>query len=143
MIKYNSLKLDNQLCFSLYALSREIIKLYKPLLDELKLTYTQYLVMLVLWEEEKTTVKHIGNKLHLDSGTLTPLLKKLEASELIKRYRSKEDDRIVNVELTKKGEDLQERAKGVPGKILCRMNIEEEKVNSLKKELDEVLEHLK
>ena len=143
MIKYNSLKLDNQLCFSLYALSREIIKLYKPLLDELKLTYTQYLVMLVLWEEEKTTVKHIGNKLHLDSGTLTPLLKKLEASELIKRYRSKEDDRIVNVELTKKGEELQERAKGVPAKILCRMNIEEEKVNSLKKELDEVLDRLK
>lgn len=143
MIKYDSLRLDNQLCFSLYALSREIIKLYKPLLDELNLTYTQYLVMLVLWEEEKTTVKHLGTRLHLDSGTLTPLLKKLEAMELIERYRSKKDDRVVIVELTEKGEELQDSAKGVPLKMLCSMNIKEEKVKSLKRELDEVLINLK
>jgi len=143
MIKYDSLKLDNQLCFSLYALSREIIKLYKPLLDELNLTYTQYLVMLVLWEEEKTTVKNLGTRLHLDSGTLTPLLKKLESMELIKKYRSKEDDRVVIVELTKSGAALQDSAKGVPGKVLCSMNMEEKKVKSLKIELDEMLNNLK
>ena len=143
MMKYESLKLDNQLCFSLYAVSREIIKLYKPLLDELNLTYTQYLVMLVLWEEEKTTVKNIGNRLHLDSGTLTPLLKKLEASELIRRHRSKEDDRVVNIEITNKGLELQDKAKKVPGKILCRLNIEEDKVVNLKKELDVLLNEIK
>lgn len=143
MIKYDNLRLDNQLCFSLYALSREIIKLYKPLLDELNLTYTQYLVMLVLWEDEKTTVKNLGTKLHLDSGTLTPLLKKLETMELIEKYRSKKDDRVVIVELTEKGEALQDRAKGVPGEMLCNMNIEEEKFKSIKRDLDEVLSHLK
>ncbi|MGG7059778.1 MarR family winged helix-turn-helix transcriptional regulator [Clostridium nigeriense] len=143
MIKYNNLKLDNQLCFSLYALSREIIKLYKPLLDELNLTYTQYLVMLVLWEEGKSTVKHLGNRLHLDSGTLTPLLKKLEAIGFIKKYRSEDDDRVVIAELTEEGEELQEKAKNIPSKILCSMNIEEEKVKKLKNELDEVLESLK
>ena len=143
MMKYESLKLDNQLCFSLYAVSREIIKLYKPLLDELNLTYTQYLVMLVLWEEEKTTVKNIGNRLHLDSGTLTPLLKKLEASELIRRHRSKEADRVVNIEITNKGLELQDKAKKVPGKILCRLNIEEDKVVNLKKELDVLLNEIK
>ncbi|MDU2159018.1 MarR family transcriptional regulator, partial [Clostridium sp.] len=82
MNEYNNLKLDNQICFSLYAVSREIIKLYKPILDKINLTYTQYIVMLVLWEERKATVKHLGNRLHLDSGTLTPLLKKLEGMEL-------------------------------------------------------------
>lgn len=143
MIKYNNLNLDNQLCFSLYALSREIIKLYKPILDELNLTYTQYLVMIVLWEEKKATVKHLGNRLHLDSGTLTPLLKKLEAIGFIKKYRSKEDDRVVIAELTEEGESLQEKAKNIPDKILCSMNIEEEKVKRLKQELDEVLENLK
>lgn len=143
MIKYDNLKLENQLCFSLYALSREIIKLYKPILDELKLTYTQYLVMLVLWEEGKATVKHLGNRLHLDSGTLTPLLKKLENAGFINRYRYVEDDRVVIAELTIKGEELQEKAKNIPGKILCSMNIEEEKVKKLKNELDEVLDNLK
>lgn len=143
MIKYNNLNLDNQLCFSLYALSREIIKLYKPILDDLNLTYTQYLVMIVLWEEKKATVKHLGNRLHLDSGTLTPLLKKLEAIGFIKKYRSKEDDRVVIAELTEEGESLQEKAKNIPDKILCSMNIEKEKVKRLKQELDEVLENLK
>ena len=143
MIKYNNLNLDNQLCFSLYALSREIIKLYKQILDDLYLTYTQYLVLIVLWEEKKATVKHLGNRLHLDSGTLTPLLKKLEAIGFIKKYRSKEDDRVVIAELTEEGESLQEKAKNIPDKILCSMNIEKEKVKRLKQELDEVLENLK
>lgn len=143
MNDYSNLKLDNQLCFSLYALSREIIKLYKPLLDELNLTYTQYIVMLVLWEENKASVKQIGNRLHLDSGTLTPLLKKLEAMELIKRYRDQSDDRVVIAELTEKGSSLKEKAKDIPNKVLCNINLTMEKALDLKRNLDELLKNLK
>lgn len=142
MDNYNNLKLDNQICFSLYAVSREIIKLYKPLLDEFNLTYTQYIVMLVLWEERKATVKHLGNRLHLDSGTLTPLLKKLEGMELIKRYRAEKDDRVVIAELTEKGSNLQEKAKDVPSKMMCNINISKEKAIELKRSLDELLKNL-
>ena len=95
MDKYDKLKLDNQLCFSLYALSREVIKLYNPLLDKYNLTYTQYIAMLVMWEEEKIIFKELGKRLHLDSGTLTPVIKKLESMELVTKYRNKEDDRVV------------------------------------------------
>lgn len=143
MSKYDNLKLDNQICFSLYAVSREIIKLYKPILNEVKLTYTQYLVMLVLWEENKATVKHLGNRLHLDSGTLTPLLKKLESMELIKKYRSKEDDRVVFAELTFKGRELQEKSKDIPNNVLCNMNFSEDKIKQLKEGIDELLFSLK
>lgn len=143
MRNYNHLKLDNQICFSLYAASREIIKLYKPLLDEFNLTYTQYIAMLVLWEEKKSTVKHLGNRLHLDSGTLTPLLKKLEAMDLIKRYRDEKDDRVVIAELTEKGEELQKKAQDVPSKMMCNINISMEKAIELKRNLDELLKTLK
>ncbi len=142
MTNYNHLKLDNQICFSLYAASREIIKLYKPLLDEFNLTYTQYIAMLVLWEEKKATVKHLGNRLHLDSGTLTPLLKKLEGMDLIKRYRDEKDDRVVIAELTEKGEELQKKAQDVPSKMMCNMNISIEKAIELKRNLDELLKTL-
>jgi MarR family transcriptional regulator, organic hydroperoxide resistance regulator len=142
MTNYNHLKLDNQICFSLYAASREIIKLYKPLLDEFNLTYTQYIAMLVLWEEKKSTVKHLGNRLHLDSGTLTPLLKKLEGMDLIKRYRDEKDDRVVIAELTEKGEELQKKAQDVPSKMMCNMNISMEKAIELKRNLDELLKTL-
>ncbi len=143
MNNYNYLKLDNQICFSLYAASREIIKLYKPILDEFSLTYTQYITMLVLWEEEKATVKHLGNRLHLDSGTLTPLLKKLEGMDLIKRYRDKKDDRVVIAELTEKGKELNEKVKDVPSRVFCNIKITEEKAIELKRSLDEVLKNLK
>ena len=142
MSNYEDLKLDNQLCFSLYAASREIIKLYKPILDKLNLTYTQYLVMIVLWEEKKLSVKQIGNRLHLDSGTLTPLLKKLEKLNYIKRYRSKDDDRVVIIELTEEGSKLKEKSKDIPSKILCSMNFAEDKVKSLKKQLDDLISNL-
>ena len=99
MDKYDTLKLENQLCFPLYALSREVIKLYKPYLDKHNLTYTQYITMMVMWEEEKIIFKDLGKKLHLDSGTLTPVIKKLEATGLVTKYRTKEDDRVVAVEL--------------------------------------------
>ena len=140
--KYDYLKLDNQLCFSLYAVSREIIKLYKPLLDEHNLTYTQYIAMLVLWEEEKATVKDIGKRLHLDSGTLTPLLKKLESMELITRYRDKNDDRFVIAELTQKGYELRDKVVDVPEKLFCKINLNIENAIELKKNLDDLLKTL-
>ena len=139
MNKYDSIKLDNQVCFSLYAASREIIKLYKPFLDKFNLTYTQYVAMLVLWEDEKSTVKDIGKRLHLDSGTLTPLLKKIESMGLIKRYRDVSDDRVVVVELTEKGRELKEEVLDVPHEMACKINIPREDLIELKLKLDSLL----
>ena len=112
-----ALKLENQLCFPLYACSREVIKLYKPFLDELDLTYTQYIAMMVLWERKAVTVKELGKCLFLDSGTLTPLLKKMEAKGLISRNRDQEDERSLIVTLTAEGEALKDRALEVPEKM--------------------------
>lgn len=140
--KYEWIKLDNQVCFSLYAASREIIKLYKPLLDRYNLTYTQYIAMLVLWEDEKSTVKDIGKRLHLDSGTLTPLLKKIESMGLITRYRDVNDDRVVVVELTEKGKLLKDEVIEVPREITCKVNMPIENLVELKKHLDELLKFL-
>ncbi|OOM74599.1 organic hydroperoxide resistance transcriptional regulator [Clostridium puniceum] len=139
MNKYDSIKLDNQVCFSLYAASREIIKLYKPFLDKFNLTYTQYVAMLVLWEDEKSTVKDIGKRLHLDSGTLTPLLKKIESMGLIKRYRDVNDDRVVIVELTEEGRNLKEKVLDVPREMACKINIPREELIQLKMRLDSLL----
>ena len=139
MDKYESIKLDNQVCFSLYAASREIIKLYKPFLDKFNLTYTQYIAMLVLWEDEKSTVKDIGKRLHLDSGTLTPLLKKIESMGLIKRYRDVNDDRVVIVELTEQGRLLKDEVTEVPNEMSCKINMPIERAIELKKSLDELL----
>ncbi|MGL5822335.1 MAG: MarR family winged helix-turn-helix transcriptional regulator [Sarcina sp.] len=136
------LKLDNQICFSLYAASKEVIKKYKPILSKYNLTYTQYITMLVLWEYNKLSVKEIGCKLHLDSGTLTPLIKKLEAMELVTKYRSKEDDRVVLVELTKKGEVLKEKVKDVPKSIYCSVGLDIKELQSLKKTLDKMIEEM-
>ena len=108
--KYEVLKLKYQLCFPLYACSREMIRLYKPLLDELGLTYTQYISMLVLWERKSSTVKDLGKTLYLDSGTLTPLLKKLEQKGLLTRKRSTEDERNLIVSITDQGEQLKDKA---------------------------------
>lgn len=142
MNTFEDLKLDNQLCFSLYAASREVIKLYKPCLDKFNLTYTQYVAMLVLWEDEKSTVKEIGKRLHLDSGTLTPLLKKIEAMGLINRYRDVNDDRVVIVELTEKGRYLKEEITCVPKEMVCKINLHKEEIKSLKDQLDNLLKKL-
>ena len=115
--KYDVLKLENQICFPLYACSREIIKQYKPFLDEIGLTYTQYITMMVLWEKKTISVKELGESLFLDSGTLTPLLKKMESKQLLTRERSKEDERILIVTITEKGEELKEQAVCVPEKM--------------------------
>lgn len=141
--KYDSIKLDNQVCFSLYAASREIIKLYKPILDKFNLTYTQYIAMLVLWEDEKSTVKDIGKRLHLDSGTLTPLLKKIESMGLITRYRDVNDDRVVIVELTEQGRFLKDDITKVPQEIVCKVNMPIEELRDLKAKLDNLLNNLK
>lgn len=139
MGKYEKMKLGNQLCFSLYAASREVIKTYKPLLDKYGLTYTQYIAMLVVWEYEKITVKEMGQKLHLDSGTLTPVLKKLLSMELIDKYRDKDDDRVVIVEVTEKGRKMKEEIIEVPEKMYCKFGKNIEDVVELKRLLDNLL----
>ena len=120
---YDALKLENQLCFLLYASSREIVKRYKPLLDKIDLTYTQYIAMLVLWEKKQLTVKEVGECLYLDSGTLTPLLKKLESKGLVTRTRSEKDERSLVVTLTQEGEKLKEQAVEIPLQIAGCINL--------------------
>ena len=120
----DELKLDRQLCFPLYAASREVIKYYRPLLDELDLTYTQYIAMMVMWEEKSISVKDMGVRLFLDSGTLTPVLKALEKKSYVTRRRSGDDERVLIVEITKKGEELKSRAAHVPGKVACCIGLE-------------------
>ncbi|HPE39300.1 MAG TPA: MarR family transcriptional regulator [Bacillota bacterium] len=116
-MNYDMLRLKSQLCFPLYAASREVVKKYKPFLDELGLTYTQYIAMMVLWEKQSTTVKALGDALYLDSGTLTPLLKKLEGSGLVTRQRSNTDERNLIVTATDKGMSLRESASEIPAKM--------------------------
>ena len=115
--KYDCLKLDNQLCFPLYAASREVVKRYSPYLEKLDLTYTQYITMMVLWEHGSITVKDAGQLLYLDSGTLTPLFKKLEEKGLVVRARSKTDERNLIVSLTEKGEALKDEALSIPEQL--------------------------
>lgn len=114
---YDALKLENQLCFPLYAASRVVIKQYRSYLDELNLTYTQYIAMMVLWEQQSISVKELGQRLFLDSGTLTPVLKSLEAKGCLVRRRCAEDERVLMVELTEEGDKLKERAVSVPQKM--------------------------
>jgi len=122
---FDALKLENQICFPLYAASREVVKLYRPYLEELDLTYTQYIAMMVFWEQKKINVKELGKKLYLDSGTLTPVLKSIEHKGYVKRSRSTEDERVLIVEITEKGEALKEQAVGIPAKIAESIKIGE------------------
>lgn len=131
----NLLALDNQFCFALYSTSLALTKTYKTLLDKLGLTYPQYLVMLVLWEQDGLGVKDIGTRLFLDSGTLTPLLKRLEAVGLIQRRRSKEDERQVHIYLTQEGQALREKAEQVPLQVLCASGQSVEQLQKLRGEL--------
>ena len=137
--KYDVLKLDNQICFPLYACSREIIKQYKPFLDELDLTYTQYIAMMVLWEKKSLTVKELGERLYLDSGTLTPMLKKMEAKGLLTRTRSSEDERNLIIAITDKGENLKEQAVKVPAKMAQCANLGAEDAEALYRILNKIL----
>lgn len=128
---YDGLKLENQLCFPLYAASREVIKHYRPYLSVLDLTYTQYIAMMVFWEEKKISVKELGKKLFLDSGTLTPVLKSLETKGYVQRYRSSEDERVLLAEITEKGEKLKERAVSVPENAARCVGLEAEEAMQL------------
>ncbi|MBQ3049543.1 MAG: MarR family transcriptional regulator [Oscillospiraceae bacterium] len=137
--KYDGLKLENQLCFPLYAASREVIKQYRPYLDALDITYTQYITMMVLWEEKQISVKDLGKKLFLDSGTLTPVLKSLETKGYISRTRSKEDERVLVAEITQKGEQLKEKAVEVPGQVSKCITLENGEAMQLYRLLYKVL----
>lgn len=117
-----ALLLENQLCFALYVCSKEIIRKYKPLLDPIGLTYTGYITMLALWQKDNITVKELGEQLYLDSGTLTPMLKKLEQQGLLKRTRGM-DERTVFINLTKEGQDLKKEALDIPVKMGCNLNL--------------------
>ena len=129
--KYDALKLENQLCFPLYACSREIVKRYKPFLDKIDLTYTQYITMMVMWERKLVTVKELCEYLYLDSGTLTPLLKKMEAKGLLSRARSEKDERQLLVSITEKGEKLKEAAADIPMQIAECTDISAEEARQL------------
>lgn len=124
--EFDKLRLENQLCFPLYACSREIIRKYRPFLDEIDLTYTQYIAMMVFWEDRKISVKELGKRLFLDSGTLTPVLKSLEAKGFVKRYRSTEDERVLLVEVTDKGMALKKKAEPIPEKVGGCINLSKE-----------------
>lgn len=139
MENLKQLKLENQICFPLYVIAKEITGLYRPFLDELDITYSQYLVMMVLWENDGLTVSHIGDKLFLDSGTLTPLLKRLEAKGFIVRKRKKEDERVVEAFLTEVGKQLQQKACEIPKKIQQKIGIEPEDLIQLKDTIQKIL----
>ena len=141
--EYDCLKIENQLCFPLYACSKEIVRRYKPLLDRLDLTYTQYITMMILWDIRKANVKELGERLYLDSGTLTPLLKKLESKGYIERKRSESDERNLIVSITDKGMDLREQALSVPADMRKCVCLPTEEAKELYDLLYKILDNLK
>lgn len=138
--KYEALKIENQLCFPLYACSRDVIKRYKPFLDKIDLTYTQYITMLVMWDRKEVNVKELGKRLYLDSGTLTPLLKKLESKGLLTRKRSTEDERNLVISITEKGERLKDEAIEIPEKMTQSMPLDQDEAVTLYRILYKLLE---
>ena len=128
---FEQLKLENQICFPLYAGAKEVVRRYKPMLDEIDLTYTQYITMMVMWEKKQVNVKELGRALYLDSGTLTPLLKKLESKGYISRQRSKSDERNLDVCITEKGEQLKKQAAQIPYQMGKCINLSQEEAIQL------------
>ena len=141
--EFDQLLLKNQLCFPLYASSKEIIRRYKPLLDELDLTYTQYIAMMVLWEQGEINVKALGERLFLDSGTLTPLLKKLESKGYVSRRRLSSDERNLVIAITQQGRELREKALSVPEQVARCVNLEPEEAAALYRILYKILGGIK
>ena len=139
MQEFDALKLDHQLCFPLYAASREVVRQYHPLLSALDLTYTQYLAMLVLWEDAPCSAKELGNRLYLDSGTLTPVLKSLEKKGLVRRARAKEDERVLMLELTEAGLALRQQAVGIPAALSSCMPLDPAEATELYRLLYKIL----
>lgn len=142
MSKYDKLKLENQLCFPLYAVSKEIVKKYKPFLDEINLTYTQYITMMVLWEEKEMLVKDLGERLFLDSGTLTPVLNILEKKGFIAKKRSETDKRDVYACITKEGDKLREKALLIPDKLASCLPLSQKDGEDLYRILHTIMEKL-
>ena len=142
MNQHKTPQLGNQLCFPLYVIAKEITGLYRPLLEELDITYPQYLVMMVLWEHQRLTVNQIGEKLFLDSGTITPMLKRLEAKSYIVRQRKIEDERVVEISLTDEGERLQDKACLIPEKMNARLDLSETDVQELKQAVSKLLDKI-
>ncbi len=140
---FNPLALENQVCFSLYVCSKEIIRSYEPLLKPLGLTYTAYITLLALWEKDNVSVKELGEKLFLDSGTLTPLLKKMEQQNLVVKTRSKEDERTVLISLTDEGKALRTTCLEIPQKMMCKKLLEPEDAADLIKNLHEIMGNIK
>jgi len=138
-----NLILEQQMCFVMYACSKETIRRYKPYLDELGLTYTQYITLLVLWNEDNITVNELGKRLYLDSGTLTPLLKKLENNELVERTRDTRDERNVYVKLKEKAYTIKERAMLIPKKVLQGTGVSKEEASEIRDRLKSVLDRVK
>ncbi|MBW7673982.1 MarR family winged helix-turn-helix transcriptional regulator [Chryseobacterium chendengshani] len=139
MKNHDSPKLGNQLCFPFYVIAKEITGLYRPFLDELGITYSQYLVMMILWEKDGLTVNQIGEKLYLDSGTLTPLLKRLESKGFIIRKRKKEDERVVEIFLDDAGRNLQQKACQIPAKMQEKLNLTDKDLLELKETVQQIL----
>lgn len=139
---HDQLRLKNQLCFPLYAASRLMTRLYQPYLEELELTYPQYLVLMVLWEEDSLTVKKLSDKLMLNTNTLTPLLKRMEKQEIITRQRSTEDERSVIINLTKKGQNIKYKAENIPFDLINDMEYPLEYIYELKDSLDKFINHI-
>ncbi|RYD97896.1 MAG: MarR family transcriptional regulator [Sphingobacteriales bacterium] len=137
------LTLEQQVCFPIYTLSKEIVSMYRPYLDKLDLSYPQYLVLMVLWEEQQATVSMICDKLYLDTGTITPMLKRMEVKELVARTRQKEDERVVLITLTKKGKDLKKRAADIPHKLLEDIDLTREELIFLKSITTKILKKYK
>jgi len=139
MFQNDCLKLENQLCFPLYVASKEVIKKYRPFLDTIDLTYTQYITMMVMWEVKSINVKDLGKKLFLDSGTLTPVLKSLEAKGFVHRMRSKKDERMLLVEITDLGQKLKEKAAEIPEKMTNCVNLSQDEAKQLYTLLKKIL----
>ena len=137
--RYEAIKLGNQLCFPLYACAKEIVRRYKPFLDEIDLTYTQYIAMMVLWEEREINVKELGSRLYLDSGTLTPVLKRLEQKGLITRQRDDKDERVLIVSITKEGDELKDKAVEIPVKMAGCVSLEPQDAAELYRLLHKLL----
>lgn len=140
--KYEDLRLGNQLCFPLYVCAKEIVKKYKPFLDTINLTYTQYITMMVMWENEQINLKELGDKLYLDSGTLTPVLKKLEQKNFVKRTRDKSDERVLNVTLTDSGRQLREKALSIPKEMSSCFRLSSDEAALLFDTLNRILREL-
>lgn len=136
------LHLDQQLCFALYTASRLLIQNYGPLLKDLDITYPQYLVLLVLWKDDNLSVKEIGHQLKLDSGTLSPLLKKLQSKGLIKKVRQGDDERVVVIGLTKSGHDLKKMAEKIPTTLFCNLALKEKDFLQIRSQLQNLIQHL-